>query len=70
MRDLIKAIRADEACHREVNHHFADCKSWESIDHSVVEIDSENQKLKFGQEPAEKIAIEEKSSTKTGDEAK
>jgi len=24
LRDVILAIRADEACHREVNHHFAD----------------------------------------------
>ncbi len=24
MRDLILSIRADESCHREVNHHFAD----------------------------------------------
>lgn len=23
-RDMILAVRADEACHREVNHHFAD----------------------------------------------
>lgn len=23
-RDFILAVRADEACHREVNHHFAD----------------------------------------------
>jgi len=38
MRDLIKAIRADEACHREVNHHFADCKPWEPIEHSEVTI--------------------------------
>ena len=26
-RDVILAIRADEACHREINHHFADIPS-------------------------------------------
>lgn len=24
LRDVILSIRADEICHREVNHHFAD----------------------------------------------
>lgn len=38
MRDLILAVRADESCHREVNHHFADCKHWEEIDHSLVSL--------------------------------
>ena len=28
MRDMILAIRADEACHREVNHHFSDVPAW------------------------------------------
>jgi hypothetical protein len=32
MRDLILAIRADEACHREVNHHFSDVPSWQIIE--------------------------------------
>lgn len=27
-RDMILAVRADEACHREVNHHFADIPQW------------------------------------------
>lgn len=27
-RDFILAVRADEACHREVNHHFADIPSY------------------------------------------
>lgn len=46
MRDLILSVRADESCHREVNHHFADCKYWEPIDHSYVQISkSETGKL-------------------------
>lgn len=28
IRDMIAAIRADEACHRDLNHHFADIPSW------------------------------------------
>ncbi len=38
MRDLILMVRADESCHREVNHHFADLPSYEPIEHSHVEI--------------------------------
>ena len=30
-RDMILAIRADESCHREVNHHFADIKADEDV---------------------------------------
>ena len=37
-RDLILAVRADEACHREVNHHFADLKSWEDVEAHHVEL--------------------------------
>ena len=42
MRDFIKAVRADEACHREVNHHFADMKSWEPVDHGIVTMNSDS----------------------------
>jgi hypothetical protein len=37
-RDMILAIRADEACHRETNHHFADIDSRESVHTSQVEL--------------------------------
>ena len=30
MRDVILSIRADEACHRSVNHHFSDIPSYYS----------------------------------------
>ena len=35
MADLILAIRADEACHREVNHHFADMPAWAEVEQIV-----------------------------------
>jgi hypothetical protein len=38
MRDLILAIRADESCHREVNHHFADIPTWAYVDHPIVQV--------------------------------
>lgn len=53
MRDMINSVRADEACHREVNHFFADRKSWEPIDHGHVAINSENL-LEFSREAPEK----------------
>lgn len=49
MRDLILAVRADESCHREVNHHFADCNFWEPIDHSKVSLGKQDQ-LNFERE--------------------
>jgi hypothetical protein len=52
MADLILAMRADEACHREVNHHFADMPSWAEVEHIVVQLTEEN-KLNF-------VKIEEK----------
>ena len=41
MRDLILSIRADEACHREVNHHCGDIPSWDRIEHAHVTIKDE-----------------------------
>ena len=41
MRDLILSIRADESCHREVNHHFADIPSWGAVEHEHVQINKE-----------------------------
>jgi hypothetical protein len=37
-RDMILAIRADEACHRETNHHFADINPSERVHTSQVEL--------------------------------
>jgi ubiquinol oxidase len=37
-RDMLLAIRADEACHREVNHHFSDVPSYAKIDSHVVHL--------------------------------
>ena len=47
MRDMILAIRADEACHREVNHHFSDVPSWEEIDNSHFELSDSKMDQKF-----------------------
>jgi hypothetical protein len=38
MRDVILSVRADEICHREVNHHFADIPTNYNIEHETVEI--------------------------------
>jgi len=45
-RDVILGIRADEACHRELNHYFADIPSYAEVDHGQVTI-IDNQKLVF-----------------------
>ena len=38
IRDMIAAIRADEACHRDLNHHFADIPSWRDVENHEVTI--------------------------------
>lgn len=37
-RDMILAIRADEACHRETNHHFADINPRDEVSSHEVEL--------------------------------
>lgn len=37
-RDVILAIRADEACHREVNHFFADTDEYAQVEYEETEI--------------------------------
>jgi len=45
LREVILSIRADESIHREVNHHFADLKADEDIEHEEVHvIDRESKK--------------------------
>ena len=38
MRDVILSIRADEAIHREVNHHFSDLKNDVDIENEEIQI--------------------------------
>lgn len=46
LRDVILSIRADESIHREVNHHFADLKHNEEMDHEPVHVvDREQSKM-------------------------
>ena len=40
-RDMVAHVRADEACHRDLNHHFADIKHYDDVDmHNVTIVDS------------------------------
>ena len=52
-RDLILAVRADEACHRELNHHFSDVPSYAEIDSHHVELCKDEKKMSFTQERLE-----------------
>lgn len=49
IRDMLAAIRADEACHRDLNHHFADIPSWQDVEnHEVTIVESDEGKtMKF-----------------------
>jgi len=48
---MIAAVRADEACHRDLNHHFADIPSWRDVENHEVTIlqneEEESRTLKF-----------------------
>lgn len=38
MRDVILSVRADEAVHRSVNHHFSDIPDYYDIDHEELHV--------------------------------
>jgi len=44
MRDLLLSVRADEACHRSVNHHFSDIPSFYKVESDVIHFENENKK--------------------------
>ena len=49
-RDMILNIRADEACHRDLNHHFADLRHYNEVEHHEVDVvhqEDQSQKLEF-----------------------
>ena len=55
-RDVILSIRADESIHREVNHHFADLKQDEDMDHEEVHvIDRELRKIEEENKESAKV---------------
>lgn len=41
MRDVILAVRADEAVHRSVNHHFSNIPDYYTIDHEEINISTQ-----------------------------
>ena len=45
-RDMVAHVRADEACHRDLNHHFADIKFYDDVD--MHEVTVERQKHSDG----------------------
>ena len=40
MRDMLLAIRADEACHRSVNHHFSDIPQYYEVSNEEIHLTS------------------------------
>jgi hypothetical protein len=36
---MLEHIRADEACHRELNHHFADIPAYGKVDYHTLTVD-------------------------------
>ena len=36
--DMVRHVRADEACHRDLNHHFADIPAHAEVDTHAVSV--------------------------------
>jgi hypothetical protein len=60
MREVILSVRADEAVHRSVNHHFSDIPDYYDIDHEAVHVSSSG----FRDLPDEKIQMLEDTTHK------
>jgi len=45
LREMILAIRADEATHRDTNHHFADINAWDDVEQHMVTIIENKEKI-------------------------
>ena len=41
MRDVVLSVRADEACHRSVNHHFSNIPSYYAVDADEIHISND-----------------------------
>lgn len=58
-RDMVSHVRADEACHRDLNHHFADIKHYNEVDsHEVSIVNTEEEQSKEGE--GEKMSADSK----------
>lgn len=59
-REMIAHVRADEACHRDLNHHFADIPHYADVEmHTVSIVTDDVNKLEFGIPEEEQPLIEE-----------
>ena len=59
-REMIAHVRADEACHRDLNHHFADIPHYEDVDtHIVTIVSATSNKLEFEKKEQEQPRLEE-----------
>jgi len=68
-RDMVSHVRADEACHRDLNHHFADIPSYSSVDSHTVEIQKEqcgkpSQTLLFNIDQGDVRALKDETAEK------
>lgn len=53
MRDVILAVRADEAVHRSINHHFSDIPQYYDVHNDKIHISEDGFNLKKEEEIAE-----------------
>jgi len=53
---MVTHVRADEACHRDLNHHFADVPHYADIDHHEVTIETVKESDE-GAEPKQKLGF-------------
>ena len=65
---MVSHIRADEACHRDLNHHFADIKFYQEVDSHSVTIVTREDEPGTQDDNLPKQRLEFKSQLKLGEE--
>jgi hypothetical protein len=70
---MLEHIRADEACHMELNHHFADIPDYSKVEFHTTTIDSDTGKIMHEKSEEEKhqdsMKVEESEKSVTSPES-
>jgi ubiquinol oxidase len=53
--EMLEHIRADEACHMELNHHFADIPDYSKVEFHTTTVDSDTGKILLEKSEQEKL---------------
>ena len=63
---MVVHVRADEACHRDLNHHFADIPFYQEVDTHTVTVMEDQGDASKGETPGQRLEIKNQA-TQIGD---